>query len=116
MASFLLTTASFTIKVVYDHTRIVSYQRWSWRNAGQLRVRLLVHDGRSAELAGGLPNSPILSGLSRTGDYTYYSFSVSLFYVSTPRGPELHLHPCFHNFEKIHISLQEKKNLRISGS
>jgi hypothetical protein len=53
-ASFLLTTASFTIKVVYDHTRIASYRRWGERSAGLLRLRLLALNGRSAKLAGGL--------------------------------------------------------------
>jgi hypothetical protein len=62
-----LTTASFTIKVVYDHTRIASYRHWGARSAGLLHIRLLTLDGRSAKLAGGLPSGPILSGLSRTG-------------------------------------------------
>ena len=61
-----MTTASFTIKVVYNHTRIASYRHWGARSAGQLRVWLLVLDGRSAKLAGGLPSGPILSGLSGT--------------------------------------------------
>ncbi len=67
-ASFLLTTASFTIKVVYDHTRIASYRNWGARCAGLLCARLLVLEGRSAKLAGGLSSDPILSGLSRTID------------------------------------------------
>ncbi len=53
-ASFLLTTVSFTIKDVYDHTRIASYRRWGERSAGLLRLRLPDLDGRSAKLAGGL--------------------------------------------------------------
>ncbi len=61
---FPATTASFTIKVVYNHTRIATYRCWSSRSAGQLRIRLLVLDGRSAKLAGDLPSGPILSGLS----------------------------------------------------
>ncbi len=65
-AGFLLTTPSFTIKVVYDHTHIASYRHWGAGSAGQLRVWLQVLDGRSAKLAGGLPSGPILSGLSRT--------------------------------------------------
>ena len=52
-ASYLLTTASFTIKVVYDHTGFASYQHWVARSAGSLCVRLLALDGRDAELAGG---------------------------------------------------------------
>ena len=47
-----MTTASFTIKVVYDHTRIASYRHWGARIAGPLRVQLLALDGRDAELAG----------------------------------------------------------------
>jgi hypothetical protein len=57
-ASFLLTTASITIKVVYDHTRIASYRHWSLKSAGQLRFRLLVLNGRSAKLAGGFAKWP----------------------------------------------------------
>jgi hypothetical protein len=64
--SFLLTTTSFTIKVVYDHIRIASYQHWGARSAGQMRVRLLALDGRSAKLAGGLSSDPMMSGLRRT--------------------------------------------------
>ncbi len=73
---------------MYDHTHIASYRHWGVRSAGLLHVRLLALDGRSAELAGGLPSGfilflvldgrsaelvgglpsgPILSGLSRTG-------------------------------------------------
>jgi len=52
-ASFPLTTASFTIKVVYDHTRIASYRHWGARSAGQLCVGLLALDGRNVELAVG---------------------------------------------------------------
>jgi hypothetical protein len=46
---------------------LASYWRWSSRIAGQLRVRLLVLDGRtrSAKLSGGLPSGLILSGLSQ---------------------------------------------------
>jgi hypothetical protein len=65
-ASFLFTTTLFTIKVVYDHTRIASYRRWGARSAGQLRVRLLALDGRGAELARVLSSGPILSGLRRS--------------------------------------------------
>ncbi len=72
-ASFLLTTASFTIKVVYDHTHIASYRHWGVRSAGLLHVRLLALDGRSAELVGGLPSGPILSGLSWTGPVKWLS-------------------------------------------
>ena len=61
-APILLTTASFTIKVVYDHTRIASYRHWGARSAGLQRIRLLALDGRSAKLAGGLSSDPILSG------------------------------------------------------
>ncbi len=61
-ASFLLTTASFTIKVVYDHPRIASYRHWDARSARRLRVRLLVLDGRSAKLAGGLQVVPFCLG------------------------------------------------------
>jgi hypothetical protein len=64
-ASFLLTTASFTIKVVYNHTCIASYPHWGARSAGEC-VRLLALDGRSAKLAGGLPSGHILPGLSQT--------------------------------------------------
>ena len=48
------------IKIVYDHTRIASYQRWCLGNVGR-PVRLLAHDGRNAGLAGGFPSDPILS-------------------------------------------------------
>jgi hypothetical protein len=64
-ASFLLTSASFIIKVVYDHTRIASYPHWGVSSAGE-RERLLALDGKSAKLAGGLPSGPILPELSRT--------------------------------------------------
>ncbi len=64
-ASFLLTTALYTIKVVYDHTRIASYWHWGARSVGG-RVRLLALDSRKAEQAGGLSSNPILSGLCRT--------------------------------------------------
>ncbi len=69
-ASFLLTTASFTIKDVYDHTHIASYRRWGARSAGLLPLRLLALDSRSAKLAGGLSSGPILSGLGRTDGHT----------------------------------------------
>jgi hypothetical protein len=65
-----LTTALFTIKVVYDHTRIASYRRWGVRSAWLLRIRLLALGGRSAKLAGGLSSDPILSGLRRTVMHT----------------------------------------------
>ncbi len=65
-ASFLWTTASFTIKVVYGHTRIASYLHWGARSAGLLRIGLLALDSRSVKLAGGLPSGPILSILRRT--------------------------------------------------
>jgi hypothetical protein len=51
---------------VYDHTHIASYRHWNSKGVGELRVWLLVLDGRSAKLAGGLPSGPILFGLSRT--------------------------------------------------
>jgi hypothetical protein len=57
-ASFLLTPASYTRKVVYDHTHIASYRRWGARSVGSLRVRLLALDGRDAELAGGCQVTP----------------------------------------------------------
>ena len=40
---------------------LASYWRWSSRIAVQLRVQLLVLDGRSAKLSGGLPSGFILS-------------------------------------------------------
>ncbi len=64
-ASFPLIAASCTIKVVYNHTRIASYGRWSARSVGK-PVRLLAFDSRSAELPRGLSSNPILSGLRRT--------------------------------------------------
>jgi hypothetical protein len=64
-ASFLLIAALYTIKVVYDHTHIASYQHWGARSVGK-QVRLLALDSRNAELAGGLSSNPILSGPRRT--------------------------------------------------
>jgi hypothetical protein len=60
--SFLLIAASYTIKVVHDHTHIASYRHCGVRSVGK-RNRLLALDGRNAELAGGLSSNPILSGL-----------------------------------------------------
>ena len=57
--------ASYTLKVVYDHTHIASYRRWGARSVGK-QFWLLALDGRDAELAGGLSSDPILSGLRRT--------------------------------------------------
>ncbi len=50
---------------MYDHSRIASYRRWCVGNVGK-RVQLLALDGRNAELAGGFPSNPILSGPRRT--------------------------------------------------
>jgi hypothetical protein len=50
---------------VYDHTRIASYWHWWVGNVGR-RVWLLALDGRNAELAGGFPSDPILSGPRQT--------------------------------------------------
>jgi hypothetical protein len=60
-----LIAASYTIKVVCDHTHIASYRRWGVMSIGK-RVGLLDHDGRDADLAGGLSSDPILSSLRRT--------------------------------------------------
>jgi hypothetical protein len=83
--SFLLTTASYTKKVVYDHTHIASYQRWGARSVGSLPIWLLALDGRDAELAGGLSSDPILYGLRRTGEeYRKPSFSLRFLFGSIP--------------------------------
>jgi hypothetical protein len=63
--SFLSIAASYTIKVVYDHTHIASYRRWGARSVGK-RVHLLARDGRDAELSGGLSSDPMLSSLRQT--------------------------------------------------
>ena len=68
-----MTTASITVKVLYYHTSIASYRRWRLKGVGQLRIRLLVLDGRSAKLAGGLPSGPILSRLRRTPPVSLFS-------------------------------------------
>ncbi len=59
---------------MYNHTGIASYPHWPSKCVGQLHVWLLVLDGRSAKLAGGLPSCPILSGLSRTVMVMVYAF------------------------------------------
>jgi hypothetical protein len=51
IASFLSITALITIKVVYDHTRIASYQHWSSESARA-----------TAQLAGGLSSGPFCPG------------------------------------------------------
>jgi hypothetical protein len=48
-ASFLLTIASCTVKVVYNHTRIALYLDLGGRSVGE-RVRLLALDGRRGVL------------------------------------------------------------------
>jgi hypothetical protein len=60
-ANFPLIAAWYTIKVVYDHTHIASYQHWVVRSVWK-RVWLLALDGSNAELAGGLSSNPILFG------------------------------------------------------
>jgi hypothetical protein len=55
----------YTIKVVYEHTRIASYQHWCVGNV-ERRVRLLALVGNNAELAGGFLSDPILSSPRRT--------------------------------------------------
>jgi hypothetical protein len=50
---------------VYDHAPIASNRHWCVGNVGR-RVWLLALDGRNAELAGGFPSDPILSGPRQT--------------------------------------------------
>ncbi len=50
---------------MYDHTSIASYRHWCVGNVGR-QVRPLALDGRDAEIAGGFPSDPILSGPCRT--------------------------------------------------
>ncbi len=59
----------YAIKVVYDHTHIASYRRWCVGNVEKQYGYWLL-TVRNAELAGGFPSNPILSGPRRTILYT----------------------------------------------
>ncbi len=75
----------YAIQVMYDHTRNASYRHWCLGNVGR-RVRLLALDGRNAELAGGFPSDPILSGPHRTDIIILFNLYESLVYVTSRNG------------------------------
>jgi hypothetical protein len=78
-----LTIASLTIKVVYDHA--LGLPALEFEECMATAIRLLVLDGRSAKLAGGLPSGPILSGLSRIViDYRFFDSSLRKELGSSP--------------------------------